>query len=327
MSAEAQVNKVQGGNMVSQEESTSAVVRCLEIANLIKSHEKYNSKYIGAFPSERDLADPGAHLPVIAEELEKIAEKLQSGQIKPNYLGVSTEATDLIALSEIIISEISELQFEFPELNIIPRITASQKSISGYTFLNHAREASLPHTYSFIELPDQKRILQQFSAPFYIRLALEDKFRNMVGFKFLKTTRGSRSQTDESFPMSLFIKFLMKKGSIFFALNISLEDVKNIYSWSCKFVHTGQKEYRWLILKALDVVAHLFVNHQGMGGRVQTLKPGMTLDKLQAALNDFTKADKKRNVPGRHWELSDEIYDIKHYIYDSRKYFMGPPRR
>ncbi|NMX26579.1 hypothetical protein HBO14_08560 [Pseudomonas sp. WS 5406] len=327
MSTDNQVIKVQDGNMVSQKEITSAVMRCLEIANLIKAHEKYNSKYTGAFPSEKELADPVAHLPVIAEQLEKIAEKLQSGQIKPNYLGISTEATDLIALSEIIISEISELQLELPELNIIPKITASQKSIPGYTFLNHAREASLPHTYSFIELPDQKRILQQFSAPFYIRLALEDKFRNMVGFKLLRITRGNRPQTDASFPMSLFIKFLMERGSIFFALNVSLEDVKNIYSWSCKFVHTGQKEYRWLILKALDVVAQLFLNHQGMGGRIQTLKPGMTLDKLQTALNDFTKANTKRNSPERHWELSDKIYDIKHYIYDSRKYLMGPPRR
>ncbi|WP_238785137.1 hypothetical protein [Pseudomonas sp. R84] len=313
--------------MISQKEITSAVMRCLEIASLIKSHEKYNSKYMGAFPSERELADPGAHLPVIAEQLEKIAEKLQSCQIKPNYLGVSTEATDFIALSEIIISEISELQFDSPELNITTEITASQKSISGYTFLNHARAASLPHTYSFIDLPDQKRTLQQFSAPFYIRLALEDKFRNMIGFKSLRVARGYLIQTEESFPVSLFIKFLMKKGSIFFALNVSLEDVKNIYSWSCKFVHTGQKEYRWLILKALDVVSQLFVNHQGSGERIETLKPGMTLDKLQTALNDFTKADKKRNIPERHWELSEKIYDVKHYIYDSRKRFMGPPRR
>ena len=103
--------------------------------------------------------------------------------------------------------------------------------------------------------------------------------------------------------------------------------MKNIYSWSCKFVHTGQKEYRWLILKALDVVTQLFVNHQGVGGRIETLKPGMTLNDLQAALNDFTKADKKRNIPERRWELSEEVYDIKHCIYDSRKYFMGPPRR
>lgn len=313
--------------MVSQKKITSAVMRCLEIADLIKAHANYNSKYMGAFPSEKELVDPVGHLPVIAEQLEKIAEKLQSGQIKPNYLGISTEVTDFIALSEIIISEISELQLDFPELNIIPTITASQKSISGYTFLNHAREASLPHTYSFIDLPDQKRILQQFSAPFYIRLALEDKFRNMVGFKFLRITRDSRSQIDASFPMSLFIKFLMKKGSIFFALNVSLEDVKNIYSWSCKFVHTGQKEYRWLILKALDVVAQLFVDHQGVGWRIQTLKPGMTLDKLQAALDDFTRANKKGSIPERHWELSEDIYDIKRNIYDSRKYFMGPPRR
>ena len=119
----------------------------------------------------------------------------------------------------------------------------------------------------------------------------------------------------------------MKKGSIFFALNVSLEDVKNIYSWSCKFVHTGQKEYRWLILKALDVVAQLFVDHQGVGWRIQTLKPGMTLDKLQAALDDFTRANKKGSIPERHWELSEDIYDIKRNIYDSRKYFMGPPRR
>jgi len=201
--------------MISQKEITSAVLRCLEIASLIKAHEKYNLKYTGAFPSERELADPGAHLPVIAEQLEKIAEELQSGQIKPDYLGVSTEATDFIALSEIIISEISELQLEFPELNLIPKITASQKSISGYTFLNHASAASLPHTYSFIDLPDQKRILEQFSAPFYIRLALEDKFRNMVGFKSLRIIRGSRPQIDKSFPVSLFIKFLMKRGFIF----------------------------------------------------------------------------------------------------------------
>lgn len=312
--------------MITQEEVTSTALRCLEVAGVLKTHEKYDCDYSGGFPSQEELDLPQSHLPIIVEQLEKVADKLLSNQLRPEYLGVWTETADLISLAGIMMSEICELQVEWDELRVIQQFTMGQTVIPGYTFFHHARSASLAHTYKFLDMPDQERVLEQFSVPFYIRIAIEKKLRNMIGFKSLITTRRNEARP-QRFPVGTILKFLESEGSKFFSLDISVEDLKNVYAWSCNFVHTGRKEYRWLLLKATGLMARFFINHEGSARRIRTLIPGKELSDLEVALNKFSNSQVKRASFSYSWKLSEDVSDMQHLVFDSRKYFMGPPKR
>ncbi|MFG0766832.1 hypothetical protein ACF8Q9_08155 [Pseudomonas sp. TYF_15] len=313
--------------MITQEEVTSTASRCLEVAGAIKRHKKYNVDYSGAFPSQEELKLPQSHLAFIVEQLEEVAEKLLSNQLWPEYLGVSTEIADLMGLAEIILSEICEFQVEWRDLNVIRQYTMGQTVIPGYTFVNHARSASLPHTYKFLDMPDQKRVLEQFSVPFYIRIAIEQKLRSMTGFKSFATTRRGKTYNDERLPVGPLLRFLEARGSEFFSLDLSVKDLKNIYAWSCNFVHAGRKEYRWLLLKATGLMVKFFANHEGSAMRIRTLIPGKALNDLEVALNEFSNTHRKSTAVTYSWTLSEDVYDMQHLVFDSRKYFMGPPER
>lgn len=63
---------------------------------------------------------------------------------------------------------------------------------------------------------------------------------------------GKALRASAEMPFSRLLKALQ-------AIDCSLDNIKNVYQWACDFCHTGEKEYLWLTMKALEIVSPLFI--------------------------------------------------------------------
>ena len=230
--------------------------KLLNYTKYIKSARDLNKKLKGnLFPSKKEFESDHneAHLRLIIDQVEKLLSD------NNKILGFDLRNEDKLVLKQHFVNDLEQ----FSTANNITisdewSLSFSQSKISAHAFYHLATSKLLPETYKTIDLMGHKGTFDVYSIPFKIRVALENKIKSIIGFESCDVTRFKKTKykTDD-FPVSLVLQELKKLKC--FDLPCSLDDLMNIYSWSCSFCHTGKKEYLWTSMKALEILSLLFL--------------------------------------------------------------------
>lgn len=297
-----------------------------DYCDTLKKHLSYNKKYSGDFPNPSKIIEkPQLHLNIIVEQAEVIIAAKNNPGIINDHLGIIPTNIDLDSLFSIFANDIKQFSSENIELKLLENnLFFGQNQIPSNTLFELSRSLLFPDTYEkYIDLNVQQRVFELYSIPFLIRLTIEKKLKAIIGFNqsTIKLSDG-QLKTSSQFPALKVINFLI--NSEFIDSPISFKELKKIYNWSCKFVHTGEKEYIWLTLKAISMLNELFPEHQGKyNERISYLKEGVALDSLQMAINnsrEFSNPNEKKITEEFiTLELSDEEFDEAFSFMDRRK--------
>lgn len=226
-------------------------------AKYIKNTFELNKKISGnLFPSKKEFENDHneAHIRLIIDQVEKLLSE------NVNILGFGLLDEDKLGLRQHFVNDLEQ----FSTANNIKisdkwSLLFSQSKISAHAFYHLATSRLLPETYKTIDLMGNKGTFDVYSIPFKIRVALENKIKSIIGFESSDVTRFNKTKhkTDD-FPVSLVLQELKRLKCL--DLPCSLDDLINIYSWSCSFCHTGKKEYLWTSMKALEILSLLFLH-------------------------------------------------------------------
>jgi hypothetical protein len=206
------------------------------------------------FPSKKQLNVPDSHLPIIIEQ----AKKLLQSETDSDFFESQNWLKDEESLLALFTNDLEQFSTQH-NLNLTDDLVSSygKMKISGDAFFHLAKSSLFPTYYKSIDLLEEKPSFDIYSGPFKIRVALENKLKCIVGFKCCDITRYRKTRAGVSeLPFSEVIKELIKFKCL--DLPCSLKDILKIYSWSCNFCHTGEKEHVWVTLKALEIIAPLF---------------------------------------------------------------------
>ncbi|WP_345875298.1 hypothetical protein [Shewanella algae] len=281
----------------------------------IKKHPKYK-QYNGRFPTLSTLSRyPEKHLPIIVEQGEKLL----------NLSNDDVNLNDLTLLKDQFVSDIHQFLTE-ASIKIDSKTIASygQSVITSHALYHIACSQQYKSKYQDIDLLMNKSEFNDYSISFVLRLSIENKIKSMVGFECSDVTRKvagkikTFKQTRE-FPVNKVLNFLANNDLI--NTPVSFSEVKNIYSWSCRFTHDATKEYVWLRLKALNSLHKLFdftyieKNNKlkEFSNSISYLKPGITLEQVMKKINSDPK------FKGHHkLYLAESMYDENFGFYNSK---------
>jgi hypothetical protein len=254
--------------------------------NHFTSIQKESADKAIRFPSIKKIRkNPAEHFSVIIEQANKII----SNRGDCLLCGLRHWDEDKEFLENFFASEI--IQFITEEKINIPGVTSAayaQTTIPAKASFNIARSRLLPRTYASIDLANHAVAYQMFSIPFLIRLAIENKLKGIIGFvrSDINRPKAPPKLDTQELPITVLIQELKRLKCL--DLPCSLDDLQEIYNWSCRFCHTGKKEYLWLNLKALETLAPLFSNEEHLKCQIEiqtlwgcgVLKPEVTLERL-----------------------------------------------
>ncbi|WP_120512058.1 hypothetical protein [Photobacterium salinisoli] len=264
----------------------------------IKKHPMYKP-YNGKFPTLSTLTRyPEKNLPIIVEQGEKL--------ISANINDVGFDDLDL--LKEQFISDVHQFLTE-ASININSRIIASygQSVITSNALYHIACSQQYKNKYNDIDLLMNKVEFNYYSISFILRLAIENKLKSMLGFEYsdiTKVVRGKKKtfKNTREFPVNKILNFLSHSDLL--NTPCSFSELKNIYSWSCRFTHDATKEYVWLRLKALNSLHDLFdFNFIEKNNKLEKysnvtsyLKAGVTLNQVMKKINNDPKFKGHHNL-------------------------------
>ncbi|HFQ5080370.1 TPA: hypothetical protein ACGUUY_004440 [Vibrio vulnificus] len=293
----------------------------------IRTNPLYNNKgYSGHFPNPTTLLEkPQQHLKIIVEQGELLLKALEEPKLLEPVLGITPTKYDIEQLCELLTSDITQFATKYSELGLFENsLHYGQELLPSHTLFNLARANLLQDTYEqHVDLNCQPSVYKIYSIPFILRLAIENKLKAMIGFNS-STTKLSDNQTKKSnhFPALKVINFL--KDSDFVESPLAFSELKKVYNWSCSFVHTGQKEYIWMTLKATSHINKLFSLDESryLGQDIIYLKEGVTIEDLQQAINtsDSFANPQESKVIEESIELScDQFkFDMTSSFWDNR---------
>ncbi|EQA1667137.1 hypothetical protein NTD78_RS22655 [Enterobacter bugandensis] len=208
------------------------------------------------FPDKKLLqADTELQLAIIAVEAEKLL-KLQPGD---TLFGIECDYDDRNSLIKMFIDDL----VQFTTLHNISLgvdiMSFGQMRIAEHAFWHLSLSPLLPATYENIQQTGGNgRIFDIYSIPFRIRVALELKLKSITGFeKYEISSPGRHTITSTEFPFSRLVRKLKSIDCL--ALPCTPDNILNIYKWASGFCHTGEKEFIWLSMQALKLVAPLFL--------------------------------------------------------------------
>ncbi|NKJ68209.1 hypothetical protein EX191_10450 [Vibrio chemaguriensis] len=208
------------------------------------------------FPSKNKLErDNSASLKVFVEQ----AEKLLTNRIDYCIFNKSMGVKDRQSLLELLIADIEQFATNH-KLKISDKfiLTFSQSQISDHAFFHLAASSILPKTYESIDLLQHKETFDMYSIPFKIRVAIENKIKSIIGFESCDITRNGKVKSGvQELPVTMVIQELINLNCL--NLPCKLQCVLNIYKWSCSFCHTGEKEYLWMSMKAIETLSLIFL--------------------------------------------------------------------
>ncbi|ULN67040.1 hypothetical protein MID13_18150 [Vibrio gigantis] len=293
----------------------------------IKQSPRYNGKnFTGNFPNPSALKEkPHQHLNIIIEQAELILNTPQQPISFAETVGTLPTLADIDTLKKLFIHDIRQFATEHQELNLLDNhLHFAQNQLPSYTLFSLLRAKLLPNTYEqHIDMHDQASVLELYSVPFLVRLAIEKKLQAIIGFKSseLKLSDGQTKVTDQ-FPALKVINFLIHSDLVVSPLPFS--ELKKLYNWSCAFVHTGKKEYIWMSLKAVSHLNKLFSEDEDrfLGKPICCLSKGVTVNDLQTAINSntaFSDPNKDKVFEESvQLELSAEEFDYTNKFWDKR---------
>ncbi|EKO3962625.1 hypothetical protein F2K62_003897 [Vibrio fluvialis] len=216
--------------------------------NGLRSHIK--------FPSKNELSkSPEMQKQVLVEQARKLLSATSQGIELAGSLPWLKDRENLI---DLYLEDIEYFATE-NSIRLSDTFIASfgQTKISNSALFHIARSSLFNASYQSVDLHQNADAFNLFSIPFTIRVAIENKLKSIIGFRCCDVHKGSRViEGSREFPVTLVIDELKRLKCL--DLPCSLDDLNNIYAWSCNFCHTAEKEYIWLILKAIEVIAPLF---------------------------------------------------------------------
>ncbi|HGG8833588.1 TPA: hypothetical protein ACJJXA_004602 [Enterobacter kobei] len=223
------------------------------ISDLKKNH--INNDRIDDFPDRNKIkSNNEANIKIIIEQGERLLNLNQDSIL----FGLNIHPNDKADLMMRFSSDLE--QFATTEGLVLGGkrvLSYAQSRIAEHAFFHLASSSLLPNTYTTI---DQHAGLafSFYSIPFKIRVALENKIKSIIGFRSIYITKRN-GQKIESYelPFTHILNELMFTKCL--DLPCSLNNIKNIYQWSCNFCHTGEKEPMWLSMKALEIISPLFI--------------------------------------------------------------------
>lgn len=318
-----------------------------EYSKAIKSkieQQKFNTSNPDIFPNKSSLLKNKVphHLIMMVEQAEKIL------ALEPNsrLFGLPYHEDDNNELVKLFISDIEQ----FTTLDRVDlglgRSTWAQSRIGENAFFHLANSPLLPHTYKSID-QHAGDVFDIYSIPFKLRIALELKLKTIIGFESCTITQNGKKTTSKELPFTNTLNRLIKINCL--KTPCSLQNIQNIYQWACNFCHTGEKEYIWITMKALDLVSPLFlyqeqiknaINITELWGRkgipecqhcarlhsykgycrpLYYIKDDWTLQKIQDALNcDDTKKKGAPNKRTYEYKLSETNFAEAQSYYCTR---------
>ncbi|MFK8066087.1 hypothetical protein [Klebsiella pneumoniae] len=217
--------------------------------------QKPNNESIGKFPSKRNLlSNNEAHIKIIIEQ----GERLLSLNKENELFGLKFHQNDKAVLMENFAADLEQFAttkgFYLGGKHVL---SYGQSRIAEHAFFHLAASPLLPNTYATIE-QHAGQVFSVYSIPFKIRVALENKIKSIIGFRSLNIIK-KNGRNDESYELPFTHILNELKHTKCLDLPCSLDDIKNIYQWSCNFCHTGEKEPLWLSMKALEMISPLFI--------------------------------------------------------------------
>lgn len=297
------------------------------------------------FPSKNELSkSPEIQKQVLVEQACKL---LSAGQgIK--LAGSLPWSKDRESLISLYLQDIEYFATENSiQLNDTFIASFGQTKISNSALFHIARSSLFKASYQSVDLHRNNDAFNLFSIPFTIRVAIENKLKSIIGFRCCDVHNGSRViEGSREFPVTLVIDELKRLKCL--DLPCSLDDLNNVYSWSCNFCHTAEKEYIWLILKAIEVIAPLFeyqnqiqyefditefwgkrvltedsliektISYKGFLRPLYYIKEGYGLSRLESELNNSKNEALKRYKFHLSQEALDEAFGF--YCSESKVY-------
>lgn len=274
----------------------------------IRNHELYK-EFDGNFPYSATLTRyPEKHLPIIVEQAELIIKNSSHFKIEmENY-------------DTFIEKYIMDIRFFFTENSLSIEnellVGMGQLVIPSHALFHVAASREYPDRYKNQDLLSHPSAYDSFSIPFILRLSIENKIKEMIGYDYCDYKNGNKG----IFPFSLIINFLISNNSL--QSPCPFQQIKKIYTWACRFTHTAQKEYIWLKLKALQCLQPLFdyrLNKkyqisQGLHGKLNYLNSGVTLQDLMNDINENPKIKRRFK-----FYLSEDNFGNNFGSYDSEK--------
>jgi hypothetical protein len=294
----------------------------------IKCNPKYkNNDFKGNFPNPSSIKNkPQQNLNIIVEQAERVIAAIDDPSLYVDHIGILPSSVDVKLIARLFVNDIEQFSTDNPDLKLIEnKVYFAQNQLPGYTLFRLSRSRLLPDTYEkHIDLLGQENVFSLYSIPFIVRLAIESKLKGMIGFKSstIRLSDGHKKVSNE-FPALKIINFLISSNLI--ESPLPFEELKKIYNWSCRFVHTGQKEYIWMSLKAISSLNILFSKdyNQYQGRTICYLKSGVTLAQLQSEINassSFSKpSENKVTEEEIVLDLSEDEFDTTSGFWDNRK--------
>ncbi|EGQ7967210.1 hypothetical protein HJA62_004332 [Vibrio vulnificus] len=292
------------------------------------------------FPSKKSLSKcKNAQLNILVEQAEKLLNCKNDFSIFGNEIGNK----DRDGLIKVFIEDLEQ----FATLNNVAIgsgfiASYSQSRISDHAFFHLASCSILPKSYETIDLNEHEHTFNIYSVPFKLRVAIENKLKSIIGFVSCDLSRNGLVQSGlRDFPVSMVIQELIKLKCL--NLPCSLENISNVYSWSCSFCHTGEKEYLWMSMKAIETLSGLFlyesqikykiginelwhkyvlspdylieemIRYKGVSSPLYYIKKGWSIKKLESSLNQT----KNRSLSPYTFHLSEVELDGSSAFYCS----------
>lgn len=256
------------------------------ITNIKREYSIEVSESSVYFPSKNEI-DNNASLSVLVEQAEKLLDNNIDYCIFNKNIGVK----DRQGLLKLFIADVEQFATN-NALIISDKFLASysQSRISDHAFFHLASSSILPKTYESIDLHQHEETFSLYSIPFKLRVAIENKIKSIIGFQSCDITRnGEVKKGTNEFPVTMIIQELIRLK----CLNIqsSLQPISNIYTWSCSFCHTGNKEYLWMSMKAIEVLSSIFLFSNQKKHQISIMevwkKNGLSEELLTSSLRDY----------------------------------------
>jgi len=329
-------------------------------ANMSKSWDEQSVKLAGYISTlkEQNVSNEGEdifadknilksgdeeHIKIIIEQGEKLLNLSQDSTL----FGLNHHQDDKAVLIDHFSSDLEQFATERGlRLGGKPILLYAQSRIPEHALFHLAASSHLPNTYTTID-QTAGRTFSLYSVPFKIRLSLENKIKGIIGFKSINIIkkRGGKKVESYELPFAYILNELMYTNCL--DLPCSLENIKNIYQWSCGFCHTGEKEPVWLSMKALETISPLFIykyqkmsevdvadlwhkyvlseeyilrkliDYKGFTRPLHYFKEGWSVQKLQTHLNtpeDQTRKYRRKDAKEITFNLSEtELSEVSSY--------------
>lgn len=274
-----------------------------KLVNRLKQLSEYQtiSEDIEIFPDKDNLKNNYAQI-----NLKILIE--QGYLLTKRNIVISTKIieNDYINLEKLFIEDIKYFLTEYHRiLNIkCDSLTFGQTRLASDTLYHIVNSKVFKDSYKPIDLLNQDNIYDMYSLPFLIRVTVETQIKSIIGFDNIQKSTPS---------ITRIIDFLIKNDNMVSIDKITLKNVQNIYSWSSSFIHTGEKEPIWLVLKALQKIKELFTHKdkksQYMGYPINYMK--IPIKDFEKELNMYLYPNNKNKI-----ELSENNFEIKNKFYN-----------